>query len=248
MSTEQPWYAKAFDASYLARYAHRSDEDAAREVQFLIQQLYLPVGARLLDYCCGAGRHSRAFSKAGFHVTGFDLSANLLAHARQAGKGPSYVRSDMRCPPFRNQAFDVVVSLFTSFGYFEKDDENAGVIREASRVLKPGGIFVLDFFNIEQLRGCLVSRSEKTVDGRKVVECRCYEEQTQRIEKEINFLEADGTETPAYSESVRAFTKDELTGMIGSAGLSVLNIYGDLQGSAFDPGASPRCVIIARKD
>lgn len=242
-----PWYAQAFDASYLTRYAHRSDADAAQEVQFLIKRLNLPRGARLLDYCCGAGRHSRAFAQAGFTVHGFDLSANLLARAASVGGAVKLARADMRRPPYRSGAFDAVVSLFTSFGYFETDDENAVALREAVRVLKSGGVLALDFFNAQQLRGCLVPRSEKKLDAQTIVECRRYDEKRKRIEKEITTLDAGGKQIGSYSESVRAFTREELTLLIESSGMKILEVFGDLQGSPYDAGTSPRCVHLARK-
>ncbi|MDX2183786.1 MAG: methyltransferase domain-containing protein [Gemmatimonadaceae bacterium] len=104
-----------------------------------------PAGSRLLDLGCGQGRHANLLAAAGFAVDGVDYSDELLALARRgASRGnPAYHRHDMRRLPARwSGRFDVVVNLFTSFGFFERADDDATVIGHVARVLKPGGVLV----------------------------------------------------------------------------------------------------------
>jgi ubiquinone/menaquinone biosynthesis C-methylase UbiE len=107
--------------------------------------LGLPVGSRVLDVPCGQGRHAHLLAEAGFDVDGLDYSAELLAVARRRGTGSTlrYTKGDMRKMPGRwTRRFDVVLNLFTSFGFFAHPADDARVIAEFARVLKRGGILV----------------------------------------------------------------------------------------------------------
>ncbi len=140
------WWKTYFDAQYLLEYEPIfSAERDRRDVGRLIDVLALPVGARVLDCPCGHGRHAHLLAEAGYRVDGFDYSADLLRLARARGVGPSlrYARGDMRQLPARwSGRFDAVVNLFTSFGFFLDPNDDARVVREFARVLKPGGVLV----------------------------------------------------------------------------------------------------------
>jgi ubiquinone/menaquinone biosynthesis C-methylase UbiE len=99
----------------------------------------------VLDVPCGQGRHAHLLAEAGFDVDGLDYSANLLAVARKRGTAMNlrYTRGDMRKLPTRwTRRFDAVLNLFTSFGFFAHPSDDARVIREFARVLKPGGVLI----------------------------------------------------------------------------------------------------------
>lgn len=140
------WWMSHFDAHYLLEYEPIFDlAEDRREVARLMELMELPVGARVLDVPCGQGRHAHLLAEAGFAVDGFDLSTDLLERARKRGAGKTlrYTRGDMRRLPARWTArFDAVVNLFTSFGFFLLPADDARVIREWARVLKPGGVLV----------------------------------------------------------------------------------------------------------
>ncbi|MFL5581379.1 MAG: class I SAM-dependent methyltransferase [Gemmatimonadaceae bacterium] len=140
------WWATYFDAQYLLEYEpiFRLQQDR-REVARLMEILALPDGSRVLDCPCGQGRHAHLLAEAGFDVDGLDYSADLLAIAKRRGTGKRlrYTRGDMRKLPARwTGRFDAVLDLFTSFGFFLDPADDARVIREFARVLKPGGALV----------------------------------------------------------------------------------------------------------
>ena len=132
------WYEDFFDADYLIRYVHR---DTLVEVDGIEKILHLRKGSKVLDVACGAGRHTTELAKRGYRVTGFDLSKSLLAEARRsarhAGVKPTFVQGDMRHLRFAN-AFDAAISMFTSFGYFDRVEEDRTVVRGIARALQIG--------------------------------------------------------------------------------------------------------------
>lgn len=143
---ETEWWRSYFDSGYLREYEPLFDLTSDRtQVARLMEVMALPSGARLLDLACGQGRHAHLFAEAGFLVDGVDLSDELLKVARRRGAGPTlkYTRADMRKLPARwTGRFDAVTNLFTSFGFFADAADDAQVIRECARVLKPGGVMV----------------------------------------------------------------------------------------------------------
>lgn len=240
-----PWYVTAFAKDYLERYAHRSDRAARAELPFLLSALKLPRGARILDLCCGAGRHARALAGAGYAVTGVDLSPDLLRAARSKtrGTGIRYLRADMRRLPLRSASMDGAVSMFTSFGYFASEAENRRALAEAARVLKPGARFVLDYLNLRATLSALAASSERIVSGKRVLERRRFDPARRRLIKVIR-IEGQGR---ALRESVRAYTPRELAALLRLAGFKVEGRYGDLSGARFNTRLSPRCVLVARR-
>lgn len=242
----RPWYETAFAGDYLKRYRHRSDEAAAAELPFLLRALDLPRGAHVLDLCCGAGRHARALARAGYRVLAVDLSPGLLLAARATSRGlpVRYVRADMRCLPLRDGSLDGAISMFTSFGYFARDAEDARVLLEVARVLKPRAPFILDFLNLRATLAALAPASERTVDGMRVLERRRFDARRKRLVKTIRLIRAGRTEV--LRESVRAYTPRELAALFRRAGFRIMARYGDLHGAPFNARSSPRCVIVAR--
>ena len=115
------------------------------EVARLMDILGLPAGSRILDVPCGQGRHAHLLAEAGYRVEGLDYSEHLLTLARKRGTGPAlhYTQGDMRKLPARwTGRFDAVLNLFTSFGFFTDPRDDARVITEFARVLKPGGVLL----------------------------------------------------------------------------------------------------------
>ncbi|HVZ77562.1 MAG TPA: methyltransferase domain-containing protein [Gemmatimonadaceae bacterium] len=137
------WWTSYFDASYLLEYAPVFTLERDRhEVARVLDVLGLPAGARVLDVPCGQGRHAHLLAEAGFAVDGLDYSRVLLQKARARGTGATlrYTQGDMRELPARwNGRFDAVLNLFTSFGFFLDPADDARVLAEFARVLKPGG-------------------------------------------------------------------------------------------------------------
>src|SRR5271155_2178344 len=111
-------------------------------------------GGKVLDLCCGPGRHAVEFAKRGLEVTGVDGSGFLLDRARErardAGVPVEWVQDDMR--RFRQPAnFELACSLFTSFGYFADEADNLRVLQNVWESLRDGGVFVIDVISKERV-------------------------------------------------------------------------------------------------
>ena len=251
-SPASDWYKTAFRFDYLRVYPHRNDEEARRQVDFLLDRLDVPQSCEVLDLGCGDGRHSLELARRGYRVTGLDLSEELLDRARRRtvdeGLDITFIQGDMR-DPTRVSAFDLVVNFFTSFGYFREDGENARVLDAISRALRPCGRFLMDYLNREYVIATLVPSDCRTVEGMEVEQRRWITGDPSeagahvRINKQVRIRE-DGAER-SYDESVRMYTLEELEAMMDRAGLKVTQTYGDFDGRPVG-GDAPRNILIGQ--
>ena len=233
------WFAEWFGEEYLALYPHRDEVDAGHLVQLLGRLIGWGTGWRVLDICCGPGRHARALDAAGLTVTGLDLSAVLLRRARRVTNAP-LVRADIRALPVRAQSMDASLNLFTSFGYFDTDEEHATALAGMVGTVRRGGWFVLDFLNAELVASRIAEGEGALEAGEGGVQLRRYRTAGGRhVVKEI--ILADGRR---FQERVRLFTATELGAMLARAGAVVRHCFGDYHGGPQGPG-SPRALLVA---
>jgi SAM-dependent methyltransferase len=232
------WFEEWFGEEYLQLYPHRDEVDAERVVALIRRTLPWCAGWRALDVGCGAGRHARALEAAGARCVGLDLSPSLLRRAREVTAAP-LLRADMRRIPIRPGSVDLVVNLFTSFGYFDQDAEHAAVLREMAGTLRPGGWLVLDFLHAPTVRADLVER-EATLGAAGVHIVRRLSEDGRFVCKTI----ASG-EGRRFVERVRLFTPAELEAMLAEARLRVEHRFGSYDGDPLAPGA-PRTILMGR--
>ena len=233
------WFEEWFGEEYLQLYPHRDDAEADRAVALIARATGLRPDWRVLDVGCGAGRHARSFRASGTRCIGLDLSLTLLRFARQLTDAP-LVRGDMRCLPIRLRSMDLTVSLFTSFGYFERDEEHAEALREMVGTVRPGGWFVIDFLNAPEVRRRLVARERVRVPGGEAEVARAVSADGRYVRKTIV--------TPGgrrFTERVRLFEPGEIETMLVEAGLDVRSRYGDYGAEPLRTG-SPRTILAGR--
>lgn len=243
------WYRDWFrDSNYLTVYQHRDSEEAEHMLDLIERTLGREPDWRVLDLGCGSGRHSLSLAKRGYtQLTAVDLSPTLLDVARKLAKEEGYdiefVERDMRSIE-ANAQYDLVVNLFTSFGYFETDEENASVLRTISASLRVSGWLVLDFFNAHWLRTHLVAHDERVLpEGKRLEQTRWIE--NGRIEKRL--LLRSREEAHEFVESVRMFTLEDFRKMLTGAGLEIQHLFGSYDGSTFNAELSPRLILFAQK-
>lgn len=241
-----PWYKDWFrDANYNVVYDHRDEAEAQKMLDLIEQTIGHRPARRVLDLGCGSGRHSLALAKRGYSdLTGVDLSPSLLKLAREESTQLAlpirFLESDMRDMP--NEFFDVILNVFTSFGYFELDEENSRVIQNAALHLAKNGWFVLDFLNSRWVRQHFVPHDERVApNGMHIEQTRWIE--NDRIEKRL--LIRDRFEAKEYVESVRLFELSDFEVMFSRAGLSIRHLFGTYDGGKFEPDTSPRLIMFA---
>lgn len=241
-SESKSWYESWFDSPYYhILYKHRDDTEARQFIDSLLAHLQPAAGARILDLACGKGRYSIYLANKGFAVTGVDLSPSSIAIARQYEQERlQFYTHDMR-EPFRPGHFDYVFNFFTSFGYFEEQEDDLRVLQSVCRDLKPGGTFVLDFFNADYVRRNLVREEVKELEGIRFQLERSIEEPY--VYKRIRLR--DGGQTYIFEERVRLIAQRDFEPLFREAGLAVQQTFGDYQLHPFDTGTSPRLILLA---
>ena len=214
-----------------------TDRETRQEVSALARLLDLRTGLRVADICCGAGRHLVPLAVRGLRMTGVDASAMMLGRAREAtaraGVAALLLRGDARRLPFRDAGFDVALNLFNSFGYCETDEENEQVIREAARVLCPGGQFLLETRNPQfQILFAPVSQRMRGADGTSLLLRSTYDLQRRRLV--LTWSRPTQPDRPLHRAGMRLYQPDELEQMAARAGLEAVGTYGDLEGTPYE--------------
>lgn len=255
MSDATPWYRSFFERDYYdafystMRATLPAEYTDGVQVDFVLRALALAPPARVLDLCCGHGRHSVELARRGFEVVGVDLSEYHIelarAAARDAGVSVEFICDDMRnlpmSPPFR-----AVLNMFTAFGYLESDEEDAGVLRRVAEALEPGGRFFIDFNNtsrtLHQFQPVSVLRSD---DGTMLIEERGYDPLSGRLRTHWSVVAPDGTRREG-DFAVRAYTATEFRDLFARAGLRLVAGYGGFDGSELTLDAR-RMLLVADK-
>lgn len=249
--SETPWYVEAFRSDYRDVYSHRNLPAAREETAWVAGELLAGVDGPVLDDCCGFGRHSLALRERGVDVFGIDLSLDLLRSSGDLERGDELLGgrlacADMRSLPFRGGAFGAVLNLFTSFGYLGVDGDRAAV-EEMARVLRPGGLLVMDLMNPAKIREGLRPSSREERDGIVLESERALEEGGQRVTKTVRLTLASG-ELRTWHEDVRMYEPDQLDDLLATVGVRTVRRAGAFDGRPFDPASAERQIVVARRD
>ena len=240
-SEEADWFEEGFGEDYLRIYQHRDEQEAEHAIELVAGNLAGEKIDAVLDLGCGAGRHTKILFERWWTV-GLDLSIALLREARRDSPEAPYVRADMRELPFADESFDLVVNLFTSFGYFDDDREHARVLSCVRAAMRSGGTLVIDYLNASQVRSKLVPYDERVENGITIEQRRAITADNRFVEKTITLRD----KAKEYIERVRLLSAVDLERMVTGAGFEVLKRFGDYSGSAWSE-ASPRTIVFASR-
>lgn len=205
-------------------------------------------GGRVLDLCCGPGRHSVEFAERGFSVTGVDRSPFLLDIARkrgaEAGVSVEWVSEDMR-EFVRPHSFHLACNIFTSFGYFKDEQDDLKVLRNIHTSLKDGGVLVMELLGKERLARVWQHAScDDLPDGTVLLQRRQLRDDWTRILSEWTLIKDAHARTFSFEHTI--YSGRELKDRLLQCGFNRVQLYGSLAGAPYDAKAE-RLVAVACK-
>ncbi len=249
MSDHQSWYDQDEFWELFEPFLFNKERlsNSKAEVKNLIKLLKIQPKDKILDLCCGIGRHCLELAKYGFEVVGIDRTTEFLKRAKRKAEQKKldveFVISDMReyCHPDR---FDVIINMFGSFGYFENDDDNRKVVRHMHTSLCPDGRLLIETMGKEVL-----AREFREKDWSEEGEMLfLFERQLSQNWSHINnrWIVIKDRQRIEHSVCLRSYSAVELSSLFFECGFSRVEIFGDLEGNPYDQNAK-RLVIIGYK-
>lgn len=240
MVKNKDWFASWFNTGYYhVLYKNRDYTEGQIFLKNLITFLKLEKNKLILDLACGKGRHSIYLNSLGFNVIGADLSKNSIEYAKQfETETLQFLEHDMR-NPFNNM-FDIILNLFTSFGFFEDDMEDIAILQNIKNGLKPNGIAIIDFMNAKKVISTLISEEVTTIDDITFKMNRYVKNGF--IVKEINFDAAGKHHT--YFEKVKCLDLVKINSYVNSVGFKIKYTFGDYQLEKFNEETSDRLILV----
>ncbi len=234
------WYTSWFDSPYYhILYKNRDDKEAGLFMKNLTSFLKLSPNSKILDLACGKGRHSKYLNQLGYHVTGIDLSPQSIAYAKQFENDKLFFEEHDMSLPYP-QKFDAVFNLFTSFGYFENEEDNLNTIKSIKKELNPNGFGVIDFLNSNYVEKHLYPLETKIVDGISFNIQR--EVKAGYILKHINFTHH--YQEYNFTEKVKSISLSDFKYYFKEAGVKLKHCFGDYQLNKFNIDTSSRLILI----
>lgn len=256
------WWRNIFNPLYLKTDADVVDDQSITrtEVDLFSKILKISPEDKILDLCCGQGRHSLELARRGFqNIEGIDRSHYLIQKAKLQAKKERlnirYREGDVRKIPYLADTFDVIMLLGNSFGYFETIQDDMRVLKEIFRVLKPQGRLLIDVADGGYLRKKFQPRSWEWIDKRYFV-CR---ERSLSLDKQrlisrevITHVEKGVIADQFYAE--RLYTPENINELLKKVGFSDITIHGGISSDSQrnqDLGMMERRVIattVVRKE
>ena len=235
-------YNNWFDSKYYhILYKNRNHKEAKVFIKKLIKHINLSSSSKVLDAGCGKGRHSIEIEKLGHIVTGIDLSKNSIKFAKKfENTNLKFMVHDISKP--LNSEFDVVLNLFTSFGYYERK-KDLEILLSLEKNLKNNGIGVIDFFNLKNVKDNLIENEQVIIDNLKFNIKRKINKLS--VTKEISFN--DNNIDYKFKESVNTLSFEDFEKYFKKTNLEIIQIFGDYDLNEFVENKSPRLIIIFKK-
>ena len=239
----EEWFENWFDTEYYhILYKNRNEAEAELFIQNLVNHLQLNKQQKILDLACGKGRHALFLNKLGFDVLGLDLSTQSIDFAKkQQNETLKFDVHDMR-KVYAENSFDLVVNLFTSFGYFTNKQDNRKVIESIYTQLKSNGKLIIDFMNSKKMINQIIPTETKEIDGISFHITKKYEDDF--ILKQIQFL--DQNKSYLFQEKVQALQLNDFI-VLTQELFSLKNIFGNYKLEKYDENSSDRLILEFQK-
>ena len=240
---DSEWFSKWFTSSYYnILYDYRDQNEADAFLKKLVAAIKLPMGARIIDAACGSGRHAHYLASQGFRIFGLDISEkDIEAAKRHALPTETFYVHDLR-HSFPVTEANCIMNLFTSFGYFEGEEDDIAILRNMFDALLMKGKLIIDFLNAENTIKNL--KTKDTVVKKNIVFNIQRKVRQGWVIKNIQVV--DGKQVHEFEERVRLLTLDDFDRYFQLTGFERVNVYGDYKLNPFSY-RSPRMIIEAIK-
>lgn len=228
-------YSQTWFKLFLETQPHTGQETA-----FLVRQLPQPFYRRVLDLCCGQGRHTHPLAAAGYEMVGLDLDGVALDKARRnTTKGQAtYVQKDMRHLEELPGQFEAILSLWQSFGYFD-EETNLDILRQISCKLKPRGRFILDIYQ----RGFFEAhQGSRKIEREGLIITSTNRMSGNRLTAELDY----GNSRDTFEWQL--YTLDEICHLAAGFGLACLLICTDYEEQKPPTVDKPRMQLVFERD
>lgn len=244
---EKLWFKNWFNSPYYhLLYANRDDSEAAAFITTLVDFFKPVAGAKMLDVGCGRGRHSRQLAAWGFTVTGIDVAPENIRFAKQFATAQLHFEiHDMR-QLYAARSMDYVFNFFTSFGYFNSQQEHVRALHMMATALRNKGILILDYVNSDVAVQHQIKKEQKVI--RQVEFTIERWNSTTHLYKRIQVEDLKKGIRLSHTEKVFRFSKDTLINLLLQQGLTIKTVWGDYQLNSFDPSHSPRMIFYAERE
>ena len=239
-NNKSEWYLDWFNSPFYHQlYKERDSSEATYFMNNLVSHLKIPKDTAILDLACGRGRYSQYLSTLGYKVTGIDISKENIAEAKKNQSDRlNYIIHDMRQP--LSYQFDLILNLFTSFGYYYNDIDNLHIIRSIKCNLNITGKAVIDFFNVDYVLNNLIEHEEKVIDDTKFTINRYLVDNL--LVKDIKI--ESNNKLYEFQEKVKAYRIEDFLSMFKECGLMLKENFGDYKLNNFNKNSSPRLIMV----
>jgi D-alanine-D-alanine ligase len=257
MKPEMPWWNTLYLDPVMTRIMFGWKTNTRAEVDQILRQMNLPLGAHVLDLACGKGRHSIELSKRAFRVTGLDYSPLLLGKAETSAsklprsKRPTFIKADMRDLKriFSRGSFDAVVSLWNAWGYFDRRGDDRKTLDGISHILKPGGCLVINTLNedgvIHRLQGNTRGWHEEK-GSRYLLQDFDYERSDKKLNARWILVSPKEKLVRYYYFSQNVYSTQDFKNELHRAGFKMIKLWGSLAGKPYSKTAWHQ-TFVARK-
>lgn len=238
------WFASWFDTPYYhLLYKDRDLSEAQKFIHRLVEELKIPADATALDLACGKGRHACTLAQEGLNVLGVDLSEQSIRSAQKMEHDRlKFEVHDMR-EVIDNRSFDYIFNLFTSFGYFDDEQQNLSVFHGVHQMLQPNGTFVFDFLNLKTTLNNLVPSETIEIEGVKFSISKNFD--GNQIVKTIDI--DDQGKILQFQERVRGYSYEQLCNMMEQADFEIIQTYGNFHLHHFNENTADRVILISKR-
>jgi len=226
----------------------QAPEKTRLEAEFIAEALGISPGDKVLDLCCGVGRHSLVLAEMGYDVTGIDLTKYYIECAEKStsklGLNCNFLTGDMRNIPFVGE-FDAIFNYFTSWGYYSSE-EDLEVLRQVTKALKPGGRFLLEVMSRDWIMREFIPLDFEIHGNHEMIQYRRFDPETSMMLVEYIYLE-NRKVVRQDSVDLRIYSLHEIYELYRRAGLKPVQAWGEQQGGPFIFDKSKRCVVLGLK-